>query len=693
MVRRSFRPEINLNKRPNLGKPERPNLGKPDGGGFSGKPERRPNNPFPNFPVPQFEDPLENHQPIFPGSPIEIGGGEGDIEDFLTTTPIGYEVEIVQSACEYGLRFTPVLVFSRLPPIEIIYRIPGCREPEPIKPLPPLNLPDVPIPPEWPGDKPPDGMFVEVVLGSSVDCIHEWWPESKLASLTGAFRMPDVIAWDGQIKNVDAGWGWWRYGRTRLGMWQYLSAGPVILDYGDSITNYTRYPHVGNSDFIQRFDPTSDRLLWVQWRVHNHKQSEGKLPYVVSRKSQWRTSNRLGTNEGRGNSWRFNISVGATSSQFTTYPSIDQSVTYKATNTMHFRGLAGELHEYLTSTTPVTIQAVYSGLALFPYSEGIGCHPVPPKIQPPPPPPPMSKCPCQDNDRLLKDILARVQKIEQTVGAPLFFDDKAKQLTKDKLPFAPERLIYPKARGDRKKHPLKNLVEVLEFQIRQMDRAVGDLPITIKIKDGDPSKEGDQKIEAEFHSLGSALKEIAELSIESGGDVDLQTLMLCRILYECGFIHQGSIQSQFILEAIADWLDFPVKYKTQKFPFAFNPRVGIELGKGFGSGQDQGDVPDTEAEFEKIAPRLLKETDTPIKVMELNPKQKTTQKDAIDEIQRLIRVCAAAAGEEATPENLDNLINVARLALRMDGLLQRQNIRQAMTQGGKPERPGDDILR
>lgn len=305
----------------------------------------------------------------------------------------------------------------------------------------------------------------------------------------------------------------------------------------------------------------------------------------------------------------------------------------------------------------------------------------------------MSNCPCQHNDRLLKDLLTRVQKIEGTVGASMFFDDAAKQKKESDLPFAPERLIYPKARGDRKKHPLKNLVEVLEFQIRQLDRAVGDLPITVKVKDADPSKEGDQKVEAEFHSLGSAMKEIAEIGIESGGDVDLQTLMLCRILYECGFIHQGSIQSQFILEAIADWLDFPVKYKMKKFPFAFNPRVGIELGKGFGDGQDQGDVPDTEAEFEKIAPKLLRETDTPIKIMELNPRQKTTHKDAIDEIQRLIRVCAAAAGEEATPDKLDDLINAARLAIRMDGLLLRENIRKAATQGGKPEKKGDDTLR
>lgn len=64
-----------------------------------------------------------------------------------STTPMGFDPKIVVDECAIGLRVTPIIGYTNMPPIEIQYRRPGkCREKE--EP----DIPEKPVPPpiNWP---------------------------------------------------------------------------------------------------------------------------------------------------------------------------------------------------------------------------------------------------------------------------------------------------------------------------------------------------------------------------------------------------------------------------------------------------------------------------------------------------------------------------------------------------------------
>lgn len=176
-------------------------------------------------------------------------------------------------------------------------------------------------------------------------------------------------------------------------------------------------------------------------------------------------------------------------------------------------------------------------------------------------------CPPPDND-LLKVLIKKVNKLSEAIGV-------------DELPAAlPKRIIYPNGKGEEKP---KNIVEILGYQVKQIDRAVGLLPQKIKVADTNPGLAGNQSVEVEIHSFADFAKEILQLLLDTEGDVDTTNNMLVRVLYELGFIHQGVVQGDAMLDAIVEFLDFKQKWKKISIPFAFDPHAGTKgkVGQGF----------------------------------------------------------------------------------------------------------------
>ncbi|NEO88137.1 MAG: hypothetical protein F6J87_28360 [Spirulina sp. SIO3F2] len=306
--------------------------------------------------------------------------------------------------------------------------------------------------------------------------------------------------------------------------------------------------------------------------------------------------------------------------------------------------------------------------------------PIPP-IPRPNPNEPMT-C-CAKTQQLLKLLLIEMQRQNLALGVDEFVrPGEAKAQPKRDLPYAPERLVEIRKTGHKGKVHLRSLTEVLEFQIRQVDRAVGNLPIRAKVADADPTQPGEQTVEVEIQTLADGLRENLETTIESAGDLDLTNLLVIRALFELGYIHQGSVQSWYMLDAICDYLDFRNHEKQVKVPFAFDPRAGQKQKKGFGaSEEDEQNIPDDEQQLEKILPKLLKETDVPIKVREWHKNEKKSLNDLVQEILRHAINAAAGVTEKASPERLDELVAEAQAKLQLASLLNKSDIQQALTSG------------
>ncbi len=295
------------------------------------------------------------------------------------------------------------------------------------------------------------------------------------------------------------------------------------------------------------------------------------------------------------------------------------------------------------------------------------------------------KCPCQNyplppkeiccmpqccpppDDALLKVLLKKVNKLSEAIGV-------------EKLPAKmPKRIIYPNGKGEEE---LKNLVELLGYQVKQVDRAVGLLPQKIKVADTNPGLAGNQSVEVEIHSFADFAKEILQLLLDTEGDVDTTNNMLVRVLYELGFIHQGVVQIDAMADAIVEYLDFKQKWKKISVPFAFDPHAGTKgkVGQGFSKQENtSGKGAQTEEDVEKMLPALLQNTEVDIRIL-VNDEKKSLN-DLLQDIKRDTAIAAAGVSERADAGKLDKIVAAAQLLLQLEGAIDRKNIRQALTSG------------
>lgn len=265
---------------------------------------------------------------------------------------------------------------------------------------------------------------------------------------------------------------------------------------------------------------------------------------------------------------------------------------------------------------------------------------------------------------------------EGTVGEKL--DKISEIIGVDRFPVSmPERLIYPNSKKDVE---LNDLIELLGYQVKQIDRAVGFLPQKIKIADTNPGLPGNQSVEVEIHSFADFAKEILQYVIDTEGDGDVTNNMLVRVLFELGFIHQGVVQGDAMLDAICDHLDFKERWKKIKVPFAFDPYGGQKgkVGQGFNKETNLPDAK-TEEDIEDLLPLLLKNTEVEIRVL-VNDEKKSLN-DLLQDIKRDTATAAAGVSEKSTPERLEQLVAAAQIMLQIQSVIDRRNMRESLIAG------------
>lgn len=225
---------------------------------------------------------------------------------------------------------------------------------------------------------------------------------------------------------------------------------------------------------------------------------------------------------------------------------------------------------------------------------------------------------------------------------------------------SPRRLIQPRSKGNVK---LKDFPSLFENLTRQIDRAVGFLPMTIEIKDSNLVQAGNQPIVVQVESIADGLREILQILCNDEATGDATQNIALRTLYEAGITHKMMAEVKYELDEIQEFLGYEIKEKNMDVPFAYNP-----LAKGL-TQADKG----TEEDIANVLPQILEQSKVKIRVGE-NVDKKTLY-SMIQEIHTQATVAAAGVSERVGSRSaLDNLMDGAQVAMDIAQLLQQRQI-------------------
>lgn len=245
----------------------------------------------------------------------------------------------------------------------------------------------------------------------------------------------------------------------------------------------------------------------------------------------------------------------------------------------------------------------------------------------------------------------------------------------------PARWVYPKGKGQLR---VGNLIHLVEYMFRADDRARGFWPQTVRVKDSNPAIPGDQPIELKFESQADMLREILKFLIDTEGDGDLTNNFALRSAIQQCQIHQGVIQTQSMVDAIVEYLDFKVNRTTTKIPMPFSPFAGHEpnlfdrlLTKlGFGNKQIPGSIDkNTEKAIESLFEGILQNTEVEVPIIEAQ--EKKTLNEALMEILKHASASSAAVSERVGEGALKRLVESAGIAQSISRFLLKKDIAES----------------
>jgi hypothetical protein len=210
-------------------------------------------------------------------------------------------------------------------------------------------------------------------------------------------------------------------------------------------------------------------------------------------------------------------------------------------------------------------------------------------ILPPPPPPPKFK----EMEKCCRETLALLRVINKKLGAlPIELVDEKDRTKKKKINSLVELHVEQLGKfkkidtklGDlpakvpdllTKEEPseieIESLGELLLWQIKQLDAVMGKFPITIKIKDTDSTKEGDQAAEITVPNAAEAINELLGLAVTIKRDTHANVVLGMKILPQVGMATKLAQMGLDVALACAEFLGFSLTQKKKKMPMLFTP--------------------------------------------------------------------------------------------------------------------------
>jgi hypothetical protein len=139
----------------------------------------------------------------------------------------------------------------------------------------------------------------------------------------------------------------------------------------------------------------------------------------------------------------------------------------------------------------------------------------------------------------------------------------------------------------------ENHAQLWEWQARNLDALMGQFPIKIKVKDSDPTTEGNQEVEIKLPNVAETLAELFGLVYQAETNGDLLVEMLLRLIPEVLATKNASLIGQSYSKANASALGYKINSKEVEVDYNFDleesqslPRFLTEVKKRITVPQD-----------------------------------------------------------------------------------------------------------
>lgn len=456
----------------------------------------------------------------------------------------GFKVETSYSNCSICLHITLKIGPIEYPPYTICYVRPNCEEPKKETPTPPNYTdpthPGTPNSEEWPIR---DYERLIYFLKDGAESV-QW---NTTFNEDGSVRDRENTNY-----NTDSNIDIYSYNFVRF----YRNDGATPLRppfYG------YLYGYPDGKSFVVRV-PARWQLKTFTINYNNDNWNQ-IVPYLVTdtgeeRSCYWTPEDRIGAVRVT-NGWEPN-----------TYKSRDHFLTTKAVPISDSQVKYVPWLRTLFYTLKVSEQPL-------PSSSSTNRRPTPtpsPQIMP-------NCCDLEPILKAIKKLTKSIDRIEKTVAPNEFYKIKNDGTLGDNIASIPKRFIYPLASGQM---PIKNLPDLIEKAMLQIDRYMGSPSWEVIIKDSDPNTPGDQTLPIQVHSTNDGLKAILQFLIDQSLDknspqrLSLENIYhnqkaLVHMAYEIASTKKLAIHNNYFLQNIEDHLGYKVIQKKITVPFAIDP--------------------------------------------------------------------------------------------------------------------------
>lgn len=178
----------------------------------------------------------------------------------------------------------------------------------------------------------------------------------------------------------------------------------------------------------------------------------------------------------------------------------------------------------------------------------------------------------------------------------------------------------------------KNFYEILQCLFRTLAHGLIFEP-RVSIKDADAAKAGDQEFKAKYLNATGWASAVAEALLEVKDDGNISTNMDIRNGFAVTQTMVGLTDAIYRLNAILDSIGVELIPKIETVDTPFN--LQIQIGKGFGEGNERQIDLNTDEATEKLLPTLLQVKTNKIKTVDTHPRSRSL-KEILENIESML---------------------------------------------------------
>lgn len=493
----------------------------------------------------------------YPSSPF-CGGNP------LTSQIVGFQVRPVIGVCEIGIEITPILGFIKLPPIQIVYRFPNCRQPPPILTIPPVNTEVLPAyPPNYCADDDIAMLVIPKIYS---------FKEEKVEGITA----------------IEPGWmqGFhWMPGNS-----VNLLTAPMVIEhtYSFHLIDF-EYPYNG-SHLINEYDYYNNIYYKIKPKAYikysiknistyNEAYRIHRLPDIPQNSNNIYSSQTGGTFEhyiSPSYYDRFDLYPGQLILEKYNSRFVQPFILFKYQNPVYLIDSGNYKKPLISyditssdigSPQHLEYETYHTWNEKVIWQIDVRCRNY--NTAPPPPQPPhpccMTCCPSPtQNNALLQLILQKVEKLSEIVGV-------------DEYPLSvPESIITEEIDFTGKASPnpdisIPNLTNFISWFFQRVDEIAGQWEIPIEIKDTDPTTPGDQPQGFKLKNMAEFAAEIFGIGMQASINAETLVNMTTRLLLETGQDKQQNYKTYMLLQSLVDYMGYKYKDKIIDMPLTFTP--------------------------------------------------------------------------------------------------------------------------